>query len=272
MSLTFNNRQTIGPFTVERCADLSPGTVCPSDVFAVVTDPAGGGKGKVAKFVLRKNYERSEVRAQQNGRPRIASDPPVELWYGWRLYLPSDFDPTMDTNPKANHIIVTQWHQDNTTSFYDGAPTVVRINNDNTWRLNLKYQPDLSVESITSHSFNLGSINSHKGKWTNFVMHVKWTKNLDGFLRLWMNGRQVIGGGRAAHQWENKPTFWDTPKGVGFKMGMYKGDPWTQGQSPKVIYADDYRLGNARARYEDVAPGNASLQPDARIRRRGVSK
>lgn len=252
----FQNRETIGPFTLERCGDLSPGTTCPADSIVIADAPSGVG-GKAARFRLEQHYERSEVRAQINGRPWPVPPPPVELWYGWRLFLPEDFDPTSDD---PSYIIVSQWHQRNQSSFYTGAPTLLRISRDNTWSFSIKYQPDPDVQSVVTQNFSLGLIDNDKGRWTDWVMHVKWTKESDGFLRLWKNSTQVIGGS-AAHQWEDRPTYWDTPYSPNFKMGMYKGDPWRAGQSPKFIFGDDYRLGNASATCNDVAPGEYYGRP-----------
>ena len=44
-------------------------------------------------------------------------------------------------------------------------------------------------------------------------------------------------------------------QGIGHKMGLYTGDPGWEGPSPAVVYTDEYRLGEADAGFEAVAPG-----------------
>lgn len=81
-------------------------------------------------------------------------------------------------------------------------------------------------------------------------MQVKWSYRSDGFLRLYKDGKRI---------WSyDGPTYWDVPDGPYFKMGLYKGDPDWPGPSPRIVYGDEYRMGNSQATYEDVAPSPAT--------------
>jgi hypothetical protein len=50
-------------------------------------------------------------------------------------------------------------------------------------------------------------------------------------------------------------TFWnDEGTGPFFKMGDYKGDPNFKGPAPRTLYTDEYRLGNDKSSFDEVAP------------------
>lgn len=246
-----STNQIIGPFTIERCDDLATGAKCPpaTQVVSFVNDPAGGDN-KVAKFVMQTIYERAEVRAQRNGYPEIPPATGTTLWYGWRLYVP------VNSDVSGYGGIVSQFHQGHEAAAkgVKGSPTTLRINQQN-WSFYIKYQTGTSGDTIlyTNEEFNLGSCAGDRGRWTEWVAQVKWTPADIGFIRLWKNGIQVIGGSAPA-QWENRATYYDITRCPVFKMGLYRGDPNWKGPNNMTIYGDDYRMGNSSATYNDVAP------------------
>lgn len=246
-----STNQIIGPFTIERCDDLAAGTRCPpsTQVVSFVNDPAGGAN-RVAKFVMQTIYERAEVRAQRNGYPEINPATGATLWYGWRLYVP------VNSGVSGYGGIVSQFHpgQQAAAKGVKGSPTTLRIN-ENNWSFYIKYQTGISGDTIlyNNEEFNLGSCAGDRGRWTEWVMQVQWTPANTGFIRLWKNGVQVIGGSALA-QWENHATFYDIDRCPNFKMGMYRGDPNWKGPDNMTLYGDDYRMGNSNATYNDVAP------------------
>lgn len=241
----------IGPFTIERCDDLAAGATCPTptEVVSFVNDPAGG-TNKVAKFVMQTIYERAEVRAQRNGYPEILSAPGATYWYGWRLYVPENSDVS------GYGGIVSQFHPSGRAKVkgVKGSPTTLRISQTN-WSFYIKYQTGMADDKIqyTNEEFVLGPCAGDRGKWTEWVAQIKWTPENTGFIRLWKNGVQVIGGAALA-QWENRSTYYDIALCPHFKMGIYKGNPNWKGPNDMTIYGDDYRLGNSNATYNDVAP------------------
>jgi len=95
-------------------------------------------------------------------------------------------------------------------------------------------------------------VSEARGQWTDIVMHVKWTGNKDGFLKLWTK----VGNGPYVQKLDIKgATFWnDEGAGPYFKTGLYKGDPNFKGPAPRVLYIDEYRLGDANSGFGQVAP------------------
>lgn len=243
--------QIIGPFTIERCDDLAEGATCPppTQVVSFVNDPAGG-TNKVAKFVMQTIYERAEVRAQRNGYPEIIPATGATLWYGWRLYVPDNSDVS------GYGGIVSQFHPGHEAAAkgVKGSPTTLRVNQDN-WSFYIKYQTGTSGDKILykNEEINLSSCAGDRGRWTEWVVQAKWTHDNTGFIRMWKNGVQVIGGSAPA-QWENRATYHNIKESPTFKMGIYRGDPNWKGPNDMTLYGDDYRMGNSNATYNDVAP------------------
>ncbi|PSB44125.1 hypothetical protein C7B80_21870, partial [Cyanosarcina cf. burmensis CCALA 770] len=108
-----------------------------------------------------------------------------------------------------------------------------------------------SVDAKCTH-FPIAKVAELRGKWTDIVMNVKWTGNNDGFLKLWLKA----GNGSYVQKINYQgPTFWnDEGNGPYFKMGLYKGDPNFDGPPNRVVYTDEYRLGDANSSFEQVAP------------------
>jgi hypothetical protein len=73
------------------------------------------------------------------------------------------------------------------------------------------------------------------GLWVDWVYHVKWSYENDGFLRAYKDGELVVD--------FSGPTAVETRKGPWFKFGMYRGavDTGTQ-----VVWNDEYRRGTSR--------------------------
>ncbi len=83
-------------------------------------------------------------------------------------------------------------------------------------------------------------------------MHVKWTGDSGGFLKLWTR----TGGGEYSQEVDYQGrTYWnDEGEGSYFKMGLYKGDPNFKGPAPRYLYTDEYRMGDSSSSFEEVAP------------------
>jgi len=173
-------------------------------------------------------------------------------WYGWSMYIPLDWQ-----DPSDDYDILAQWAtypSPRNGKFACGAngSYIMRSSNNVTFRFQRKGKNSDS-ECTT---YTLGTLPELRGKWVDFVMHVKWTGNSDGFLELWTK----VGNGSYTRNVNYKgSTFWnDEGEGPYFKMGLYKGDPNFKGAAPRVLYTDEYRLGDANSSFEEVAPGGAA--------------
>ncbi|MDV2996459.1 MAG: hypothetical protein N4J56_006113 [Chroococcidiopsis sp. SAG 2025] len=106
-------------------------------------------------------------------------------WYGWSLFVPTDWqdsDPGFDI---VNQFPAYPSHNGRFPKSGCGAAgsTISRQANKGLM-FNLQRKGDNVDVLCTKHA--LAKISEIKGKWTDFVMHVKWTGNNDGFLKVWV--------------------------------------------------------------------------------------
>jgi hypothetical protein len=174
-----------------------------------------------------------------------------EYWYGFSIFLPEDYvpDPVWE--------IVAQWHCAPDFDIGEKWRNPVMALSTTAGRWSLVSRWDAKRNTFQSgkrqyggtHEYDLGPY--QKGVWTDWVVHIKWSYKPDGFLQVWRDGRQVID--------QNGPNAFNDATGPFFKMGLYKG--WggarqrAGGVSRRIIYHDEFRMGDAEATYEDVAPG-----------------
>jgi len=172
-------------------------------------------------------------------------------WIGWSLYIPSDYEETSKGN------ILAQW-----AAYPNRASTVFpcrgighKLKMKSRW---LEYDLQGSSQRDGNgggfcRQFKLAIVDQAlKGKWIDFIQQAKWTGHQDGFVKLWMSvdGRAY----RQVVDYRGRTWWNDKDWGPYFKMGLYTGDPGWRGRSPAIVYTDEYRLGAANARCQDVAP------------------
>jgi hypothetical protein len=106
----------------------------------------------------------------------------------------------------------------------------------------------------------IADIKDMKNKWTDIVMHVKWTGNEDGFLKLWVRH----GDGQYVQKMDLKGATFANNEGNGpyMKLGVYVGNP---GNGARLLYIDEYRLGDSNSSFEEVAPGGKGTPPTPKL-------
>jgi len=170
-------------------------------------------------------------------------------WYGWSYYIPEDFN-------QDSYTIVNQmsaWPLDTIpdTTPMPGGGVGHKLDVKNTgWYYTLQ-RSDGNYGSEYDYD-SLGSL--AKGVWTDFVMHVKWTGNEDGFLTIWKNGDTVL-------DYEGRTWWNDEGAGPFFTGGEYKGQNYwsdtTGDPDPVIIYLDEVRVGDSSSSYGEVYPPTA---------------
>jgi hypothetical protein len=162
-----------------------------------------------------------------------------ERWYGFRIRLE---DWVYDDAGES----VIQWHPKSNT----GTANV------SLWANSGKYTLVISPHGSDNMYYELDSVVPNKN--TDFVLHIKWSKEDDGFVEIWKDGKYLTG------TMNNKTLPY---KGITSELGCYlklgiNKFGWsyepakTQSTSAKrVIYFEEYREGNEKARYKDVKPG-----------------
>lgn len=209
------------------------------------TSPVRAGQ-RAFKHSVERCGERSEL--EMSSATTIGET----YWLGWSMYLP----PSWQSSTQGSEIVMQLPAYPTNRNFRLGCGAVgskMSISNNN---LRFDFQHKGKTQDIQCDTHALGNVNDMKGKWVDFVMQSKWTGNTDGFLKLWMK----VGNGAYVQKLNyTGPTFWnDEGKGPYFKMGLYKGDPDWNGPAPRVLYTDEYRLGNANSSFASVAPAQNS--------------
>lgn len=170
--------------------------------------------------------KRSEACRYSKSEPVVK----VERWYAASYYLPSDY--VTDAAPE----IVSQWHSN------IGSPPLALWTQNGQWR----------ITRFGNKQTILG--NYTKNKWTDFVFHVKWSTGSDGLIEAWKDGVKVL-------TFNGATAITGTTYAPYMRTGLYKW-PWNPTSSivstttKRVLYVDDVRIGNERATYYDVTPGN----------------
>lgn len=169
---------------------------------------------------------RSEDNIVSNFEPALN----FERWYGVALGFPMNY--LKDVSPE----IVTQLHA------LDSSPPPVAI-----WTLN----------DHIYFAYKGGSLQDYglipKGTFVSFVFHVIWDTDgtHGGLIEIWMNG--VL---RTQRFGANSPP--GLASGPYMKVGPYCWK-WSHAGyvsviNTRVLYVDDWRIGDALATYSDVAP------------------
>lgn len=177
-----------------------------------------------------------------------------ERWYGERVLIPREWvrDPAKPVD------IVMQWHAI-PGDFRATYPNVEISVGDDRWILRQSFGDPKTKPTRREIKFE---DRVQPGVWTAWVIHAKWSPREDGVLQVWKDGKLVAD--------LKGPNTYGT---IGLeytpymKTGIYHPE-WNvdkpggrerfEAEKPvaphKIVYITDLKVGDARAKYEDVAP------------------
>ncbi|NBV47650.1 MAG: hypothetical protein EBR95_01030 [Verrucomicrobia bacterium] len=177
-----------------------------------------------------------------------------ERWYGERVLIPKEWvrDPAKPVD------IVMQWHAI-PGDFRATYPNVEISVGDDRWILRQSFGDPKTKPTRREIKFE---DRVQPGVWTAWVIHAKWSPREDGLLQVWKDGKLVAD--------LKGPNTYGT---IGLeytpymKTGIYHPE-WNvdkpggrerfEADKPvaphKIVYVTDLKVGDARAKYEDVAP------------------
>jgi hypothetical protein len=180
----------------------------------------------------------------------------VERWYGFSIY-PTRSWWGYDQAPE----IVTQWHQSYpiTSPRFQGSPPLAIVTRAGNWEISARKRSwDNTVDQDT---VVLWRGPYERGRWTDWVVHVKWSPRSDGLLEIWKvdsSGRQKLTLRDSSGDRSHGPNKFNDGKGNYMKCGIYKW-PWSQNRpsdtTKRVMYYDELRIADERGSYNAVAPG-----------------
>lgn len=219
---------------------------------------------------MMKSYLNRET-SSTNYRTEVTVNSPSEFykgqeyWISISVFLPADW--RMDYGNKNSDGMVWQLHD--------------RAYKDPNWRkllpLTVMHTQDGWV--IRNHTFPTSGINQSKGmgnlkpfsktvpynlgQWTDFVINFKLSgaqskDDTNGFIKVWVNGKLELD-----HTGQNY--FGEQTYGPYFKFGLYNSawkytESWI-GPSSRVLYHDEFRIGDANSSYEEIAPSGTPKPP-----------
>lgn len=176
------------------------------------------------------------------------SPPEAENWYGFSMYLPTDFV----SDPMAEKF--AQWHEIpdwDLGETWRSPPISLGIQND---RYNLQVLWAAAPVNTNNtkdgeKDIDLGPV-TDKGKWADWVVHIKFSYKSDGILEIWKNKVKIYSlYGPNSFNDENFPYF---------KLGIYKWgwNGWASysPESKRVLYMDEVRIGNSKSSLNEVSP------------------
>lgn len=162
---------------------------------------------------------------------------PTEAWYGYSIY----FEDWNAMSSGGEHVM--QWHP----TISGGSASLAIYTNNNTFHVRLNPEGDSTAFTLKDGK------KIEPNKWYDIVFHVKWHAT-EGIVQVWIDGELYI-------DYTNKPTLTrgSTPY---FKVGINR---WGSSGAPsnnRILYIDEFRIGNAQATFADVAPGGTIPDPE----------
>ena len=219
----------------------------------VVTAPEPVRYGQYAmKSVLerktsRNSYRTAAVPRIKGGNATIGLD----YWYGFSTYF------TKEWTPDDIWELVAQWYptvkgeggmRHPILAFYV-AGDQLQINDN--WDVQPGPLPPRKVHAAKAGDcVPLWEGPLDRERWTDWVVHVKWSYNDDGFMQVWRNGQKIID--------RTGPNYFNDKKGPYLMLGVYKG--WKDREEPKgmvdrrVMYYDEVRIAGPGGSYQAVSP------------------
>lgn len=159
-----------------------------------------------------------------------------ERWYHWSIWLPAEY-PVIWQSKRTN---LGQFHNKG----HRHPPFMFRVSGEAEVK-DGKYvfaeyymvMNHLDPAYKTRHIANkLLSLDDMRGRWSDFLAHVKWTSGDEGFFRVYVNGQS-----EPAYEWFG-PTQRRNFSSVFFKFGIYTTDV-TAEMPTRIVYYDDVRKG-----------------------------
>jgi hypothetical protein len=181
-----------------------------------------------------------DVASSKRSEIRLPSEEALEEhWYGVSIYLPKGGTEDYATDTQRESII--QWHTTPDSGEENVSPPLSLQTVDGHYDIVLHtdvgrmstQNPYSMAETIT----NIGSYDDDKGKWTDWVFHVKWgwLSEQDPITEVYKNGVLV-------YESNGLPNCMNDGTGVYLKLGVYK---WTWKMTgsiidKRVVYYDDF--------------------------------
>jgi hypothetical protein len=200
------------------------------DSLTIVTSPVRAGQ-YAARTLLRATDPEVNggQRAEFSDSAKITRiEMEKDYWYGLSIFIPEDF-----AAPAKGDAVLFQWHTQ------QGGPSPVLA-------IRVRGADWFITGNATEKRRALARIPFEKGRWTDWVIHARWSAKADGFWTIWKDGVEVVNERGIVTQY---------PEALGpyAKFGQYH----SVGDVPQnTIFFDEYRVAGPEGAYAAVAPPN----------------
>lgn len=183
------------------------------------------------RFELRKddpdvaNSKRSEI--------KLPSEKSLEEhWYGFRIYLPLGGDEDYANDTEAE--IIVQWHTTPDLNEENVSPPLCIETLNGRYTLKSRWDPGKMTtqnnpRTYETYAQDLGSYEADKGRWVDWLFHVKWgwTAEQEPILEVYKDNELVC-------ERNGYPNTMNDVMGNYMKLGLYKW-PWHEVDNTSVI-------------------------------------
>jgi hypothetical protein len=142
--------------------------------------------------------------------------------YAFSMFIPNDF-PIVPTR-----LVLAQWKQneENDNALVDNPILALRYQ---------KGELFVTLQTAEEKKRIFSTREEVRGKWLDFIFHVKFTRGKEGFVKVWMNEIQIVDykGVTAYSEKYNYPK----PGHFYFKIGLYRD----RMDEPMTIYIDEFK-------------------------------
>jgi len=196
---------------------------------------------KTGRYALRVELRRDDKVIARGKRAELRlfaeKTPNVERWYKVSYFLPNDY------KSDSMYEILAQWHEmpDRILGEDWRSPPLSLLTQDGKWKFRILWATDPVNTNRTisgTKMLDLGEVQT--GRWVEWVFHLHFSHQEDGFLQIWKDGKQIVD--------EHGPNYYNDRKGPYFKVGMYKSG-WVKTfrkseVSNRVFFIDDIKVGD----------------------------
>jgi len=175
-----------------------------------------------------------------------------EYWIGFSIYIPDDL--VIDVAGLGD--ILVQWQATPDEGEDYRSPVLVISVDADEWlivsRWDTRAQTPPGNTWTGAEDIYRAPLGSSIGKWTDWVINIKWEYDSSGFVKVWRDGDLIVD--------RTGPNCSNDQVGPYMEMGVYKSswkyppETYPSNTDWRLFYHDELRIAAADASHEDVAP------------------
>jgi hypothetical protein len=179
-----------------------------------------------------------QFRTELSGHRNFTATMGKDYWYGFSMLIPADFP-----HAAVTQVIIGEWHDVADQGEISRSPVLAQRYEYSVFRVQLYYssqeiqRSDSGIRKVIYDDYHF-----KKGVWHDFIYHIKWSYESDGFVEMWLDGKKLTD--------YKGPVGYNDNQGPYFKYGLYIRPKVTERY---IVYFDEFRMGNS---YEEVDPAD----------------